>query len=99
MAITSGTIKGELSGTDYGDNHERFLEEGTYDYTVKATDGGKLAFKVEVKEFPELGESGGTRWNTVEQKSKIQSGTTLRGDFPASSSLETVAEVRFNFNR
>ena len=99
MPIDHDTIKEVLSGTNYGDNVQRFLEEGTYDYTLKATEGGKLAFKVEVKDYPELGESGSPRWRTVEEKSKIQSGTTLRGDFVASSSLETGAEVRFNFNR
>jgi hypothetical protein len=100
MAVDSGKITGDLSGTDYGDNHERFLEEGTYDYTLKAKDsGGKLAFKVEVREYPELGESGNPRWITIEEKSKIRGGSTLNGSFRASSSLETGAEVRFNFNR
>ncbi len=99
MAISEGTIMGELSGTDYGDNAERFLVEGTYNYTLKATDTGKLAFKVEVKDYPELGESGKPHWRTVEEKSKIQGGSTLKGSFTASSSLETGAEVRFNFNR
>lgn len=100
MPISSDEINGELSGTDYGDNHDRFLEEGTYDYTLKAIDSqGKLAFKVEVKDYPELGESGNAHWRTVLQKSKIRGGTTLTGTFMANSTLETGAEVRFNFNR
>jgi hypothetical protein len=92
-------ITGELSGTNYGDNKDRVLDEGTYDYTLKATDSGRLAFKVQVKEYPELGESGSPRWITVEEKSKINGGSTLKGSFVASSSLEAATEVRFNFNR
>ena len=99
MAITKDTIKGELSGTNYGDNQDRVLENGTYDYTLKATESGKLAFKVEVHDYPELGESGNPHWRTILQKEKIDAPSTLKGNFVVSSSLEAGTEMRFNFNR
>ncbi len=98
MAMTQDAITGVLEDTNYGDNHDydgsQALEPGTYDYTVTATHGGKLAFKVQTREF-----EGSDSWVTVVDKAKIRGGQTLGGSFLAESPPADVATVRFNFNR
>ncbi|MEK6336481.1 MAG: hypothetical protein AABM67_16255 [Acidobacteriota bacterium] len=101
MGVNEDPISGILSGTNYGENRDRFLEKGTYDYSLKVTDSGKLAFKVEVSE------DGKSRWLTIEDKSKVSGGNTLvgtfvvasNGSFNRSPSQGEGMEVRFNFNR
>jgi hypothetical protein len=92
---TSGTITGTLHDADYGDNEDRDLEAGSYDYTLSVGGDGKLAFKVETRELT----GGGARWVTVEEKSKIRGGTVLTGSFSADETVGGQTEVRFNFNR
>jgi hypothetical protein len=100
--VTSGTVSGDLHGTDYGDNVVRGLDEGVYDYTVKASGGGELAFSVEEEYWingDNLGEKAKHNWPTIEKKSKIRSGSTLSGQFTTHVTLGDFVSVRFNFNR
>jgi hypothetical protein len=92
---TSGTITGILHNADYGDNVDREVEAGTYDYTLSVGGDGKLAIKVETRRLT----SGGANWVTVEEKSKVRGGTTLSGSFVAAETVGGQTEVRFNFNR
>ena len=89
------TITGGLHHTDYGDNEERDLEAGSYDYTLTVDGDGKLGFKVERRELTD----NGARWVTIEEKSKVRGGTVLTGDFFAAETVGGQTEVRFNFNR
>lgn len=100
--LTSGTVSGDLHGTDYGDNVLRGLDEGVYDYTVTASGGGELAFSVEEEYWingDHLGEKAKHNWPTIEKKSKIRSGSTLSGQFTTDITLGDFVSVRFNFNR
>jgi hypothetical protein len=97
MALSSGTITGTLHGLDYGDNKIETLSQGIYDYTLTASGGGRLAFKVEAHQH--VGAADRQHWVTVEEKSKVQSGTGLEGDFAADDNLNATCEIRFNFNR
>ena len=92
---TSGTITGDLRNSDYGDNVERAVESGTYDYSLAVSGDGKLAVKIETRELT----GSGSRWVTVEEKSKVRGGTTLHGSFVAAETLAGNTDVRFNFNR
>ena len=97
MALSSGTVTGTLHGLDYGDNVIDELTQGIYDYTLTASGGGRLAFKVEAHQH--VGDKDREHWVTVEEKSKVQSGTALKGDFAADDNLKATCEIRFNFNR
>ena len=71
------------------------MASGTYDYTLAVSGDGKLSFKVETL----TPSDEGSRWVTVEEKSKVRGGTTLNGSFEAEPTLSPNTEVRFNFNR
>jgi hypothetical protein len=58
-----------------------------YKYTVSASGGGKLAFRVEcLSTWHEQGRPNHELWSVIEDKSKIESGTTLNGSFNAPAS-------------
>ncbi len=93
------TITGELKGVDYGDNLVQALAPGTYSYTLTNLGPGKLAFKVEVLDVPDLGDDARSKWRTIEEKSKIRDGSELEGQFTVGPGVMLSPSVRFNFNR
>lgn len=101
----STTIKGSLSGTDYSDKYELSRQARTYEYKLTASDGGKVSFKVEKYSPPLLGESGGGQWYTIEDKSRVASGTSFEGRFVvpetvlSSSSTSEWSTIRITFSR
>ena len=101
----STTIADDLHGTDTKDTYETSKVPRTYNYKLKVWDGGHLRFKIEYYCPVLLGESGDGHWYTLEERSRISSGTTLEGSFtmPAVKlSSTTVAEkttVKFIFSR
>ena len=94
-AVTSGTIKGSLHKADYGDKEDRELELGTYDYTVTVTGEGQLSFRVD----SEVIKDHGSAWVNREDKSKIQQGNVMTGDFEAVETAQGTSNVRFHLKR
>ena len=95
------TINGDLHGVHYEYTSNTFgLVPQTYSYELTASGGGRVAMKIEYEELPELGEVGvAAHWVTLEDKSKIQSGTSLNGKFTAPKSSYPLANIRFKFSR
>ncbi|SDY94854.1 hypothetical protein SAMN05660209_04171 [Geodermatophilus africanus] len=85
------TISGDLHNADYGDNVVRDMTAGDYQYTLSASDGGKLAFKVECKNDRD-------NWETIEEKQKIRN-AEVNGHFTVLDQTGGSSDVRFNFNR
>ena len=76
-------LRGALYGTDYKDSFQLLRHQQTYNYTLTASGGGRVAFKVEQwKVEPSHGPV--EKWYVIEEKSKVQSGTTLNGTFTVS---------------
>ncbi len=82
-------IKDDLFGVDTKDTCNLLKKTRKYNYTLKASGGGKLSFKIKYYVLPELGESGRGRWVVTEKKSKIASGTTLDGTFTPGKTYES----------
>lgn len=98
----STTIHGDLYGADTKDRCELLRKTRKYNYTLKASGGGKLSFKIKYYSLPELGESGRGRWISIEEKSKIASGTTLKGSFNPPKTYESEGgqtKLKFVFSR
>ncbi|WP_164115243.1 hypothetical protein [Sphingorhabdus sp. Alg239-R122] len=75
------TIRNDLRKGDYRDAFDRYLEPGRYRYTLTASGGGKVAFKV--REHTRQGEGKRIRkWKIlIEPKSRISGGSELDGEF------------------
>ena len=93
------TITGTLDGVDYGDNVTHGLTAGDYSYSLTNLGPGRLAFKVEVQDVPDLGDDAPSKWRTIEEKSKLPDGEVLEGKFTVAPGTLTYRSVRFNFNR
>jgi len=93
----STTITGNLFDLDTVDAIEYSRVPRDYNYTLKATGGGKLSFKIEHSSVP-LGSSGGS-WSTIEEKSKVESGHTQSGSFTAAASGSANSHLKFTFSR
>lgn len=91
------TITGNLFDLDTKDSFETSKTPKVYNYTVKASGGGKVSFKVELCSVP-LGSPGGT-WSTIEDKFEIESGVTASGSFNAAPSGSSNSHLRFTFTR
>lgn len=76
----STTLSGELHCTDYNDSYQLLRIPRAYSYRLTASGGGKLAFKIEQFMVDET-KGPAEAWYIIEEKSKIQSGTTLTGTF------------------
>jgi hypothetical protein len=85
------TISGDLHNADYGDNVVRDMTAGVYEYTLTASDGGKLTFKVECKNDRD-------NWETIEERQKIRD-AEVNGHFTVLDQTGGSSDVRFNFNR
>lgn len=102
----STTINGDLHNLDYSDHCEFVRTARIYNYELTASGGGKVSFKVEFFSPPLLGEVGVSgHWYVLEDKSKIASGTTLKGSFTvpktqlSSSSTSDQTQIRLTFSR
>ena len=86
----STTIKGDLHGLNTEDKCELGREARTYDYSVKASGGGTLRFKVEHYTGDQLGVGADYvkgKWITIEERIKIESGHTTTGSFTLPTTL------------
>lgn len=102
----STTLSGDLHDLDYSDKFELVRTARTYNYELTASGGGKVSFKVEWYHPPLLGEVGVSgQWWSLEDKSKVASGTTLNGSFIVpkhnidSSSSSDQTQIRLIFSR
>src|SRR5438874_5393984 len=80
----STTLTGELCGLDTKDTHELGRIPRKYDYSVKASGGGTLRFKVDHFTGDQIGVGADNvpgRWLTIEERIKIESGHTTTGSF------------------
>ena len=85
------TITGDLHNANYGNNEEREMEADDYKYTLTASDGGKLTFKVECR-------NDRNNWETIEERQKIRD-AEVTGHFTVLNQTGGWSDVRFNFNR
>lgn len=86
----STTVSGELHGTDTKDTFELARQTRNYDYSVKASGGGTLRFKIEHYTGDQLGVGADYvkgKWITIEDRSKIESGHTCKGSFTLPGTL------------
>lgn len=86
----STTINGELHGWDTKDQCELSRAAGKYGYSVKASGGGTLRFKVEHYTGDEVAldvDANKGRWFTIEERIKIESGHTTVGHFTVPETL------------
>jgi hypothetical protein len=98
----STTITNDLHGTNTSDMFELLREARKYNYTVSASGGGKLSFRVEwMSTLHPQGQPNKELWSKIEDKSKIQSGTELKGSFTAPESFPKSgqARIRLYFTR
>ena len=80
----STTITGELHGLNTKDTCELGREPRKYDYSVKATGGGTLRFKVDHFTGDQHGVGADDvqgSWVTIEERIKIESDHTTTGSF------------------
>lgn len=84
------TISNDLHGVDYSDVFEYSRKPNGFNYTLRASGGGKVSFKAEYYQPALIGETGTSgQWYTMEEKSQVTSGTTSSGSF-------TVPEVKLS---
>lgn len=101
----STTITGELHGLDTKDTSELARLARRYNYSVKASGGGTLRFKIEHFTGDELGigvDYVKGKWITLEDRSKIESGHTCTGSFtlPLTRNMsDGMGLVKFIFSR
>jgi hypothetical protein len=94
----STTITNDLHGTNTSDMFEFLREARKYNYTVSASGGGRVAFRVDVMStMHPQGSPNKEIWVTIEDKSKIQSGTELKGSFTAPESFPKSGQARLRF--
>jgi len=101
----STTITGGLHGLDTKDNIKLYKAPKKYKYTVSASGGGKLRFKVkyytgdEYSPYPGDGLKG--KWRTLVKREKIDSGASLSGSFDLPQSLggQSTTELKLIFSR
>jgi hypothetical protein len=101
----STTIKGDLHSLDTKGTSDLYKTPGKYKYTVSATGGGKLRFKVkyysgdEYSPFPGDGLKG--KWYTLVKREKVDSGAILSGSFDLPQSLggQSTTQLRLIFSR
>ncbi len=80
----STSITGELHGLNTKDTCELGRLPRTYDYTVKASGGGTLRFKVDHFTGDQIGVGADDvdgKWLTIEERIKIESDHTTTGRF------------------
>ena len=85
------TITGELHGLDTKDTSEISRLPRAYNYSVSASGGGTLRFKVEYYTGDEIalpGDGVNGSWVTLEDRQKIDSGNTLNGAFTLPHAVE-----------
>jgi hypothetical protein len=100
----STTISGELHGFDTKDQCELTRVACKYSYSVKASGGGTLRFKVEHYTGDEIaldGDANKGRWFTIEERIKIESGHTTTGSFtvPETLNLDGSGLIKLIFSR
>src|SRR5687768_10944726 len=101
----STSISGELHGLNTKDTRELGRVPRRYDYSVKASGGGTLRFKVEHYTGDQLGVGADEvkgRWLTIEERIKIESGHTTTGSstLPAMGvAADGEATMRLIFSR
>lgn len=98
----STTITNDLHGTNTSDMFEFLRDARKYNYSVRASGGGNLSFRVEwMLTMHPQGQPNKEIWSKIEDKSKIQSGTTLNGSFSAPESFPKSgqARIRLYFTR
>jgi hypothetical protein len=86
----STTITGDLHGFNTKDQSEISRVACKYDYSVKASDGGTLRFKVEHYTGDQIALDGDAlkgEWETIEERIKIESGHTTTGSFTVPETL------------
>jgi hypothetical protein len=101
----STSVKGDLHSWDTKDKRDLWMAPGKYKYTVSASDGGKLRFKVkyysgdQYSPYPGDGKKG--NWYTLVKREKVDSGASLSGSFnlPESLSGWPVTQLRLIFSR
>ncbi len=101
----STTVKGDLHSFNTEDKRDLWMDPGKYKYTVSASDGGKLRFKVkyysgdQYSPYPGDGIKG--NWYTLVKREKVDSGASLSGSFnlPESLSGWPVTQLRLIFSR
>jgi hypothetical protein len=86
-------ISADLHGLDYSDKVNLIRTARTYNYSLTASDGGTVSFKVESVQPPLLGEMGGNDYYTIiEPKVKVSSGHTHNGSFTVPKTQLTASE-------
>ena len=96
----STTISGSLHDFDTKDTYEKLRVARRYTYTLRATGGGKLRFKLKYYSPPELAEAGNGEWYVLEDRSKIAGGTTLNGSFTVPETWASgKTSLKFIFSR
>jgi hypothetical protein len=101
----STTMSGELHSFDTKDSSEISRVPGAYTYTVSASGGGTLRFKIEYFSGDEIAPPGDAvhgQWLTLEDRQKIDSGNSLNGSFTlpkSANASETETQLRLIFSR
>jgi hypothetical protein len=76
------TITGSLKSLDTKDTFTIHRKPNVFDYTVSASGGGTLRFKVQAYQPPLVGEVGTKgSWVTIRSRIKVDSGKTKTGTF------------------
>lgn len=101
---TRVSFSDDLKNTDYSDKHTVWFDTGTYDYSFHVSGGGRASLKMEQSTYPGLTESGHVRWNTIEDKQKVTSGSTLKGSVSVGKSFSDaessdLGEIKITFSR
>ena len=75
----STTLSGGLHSLDYSDDYQLTRNAASYNYELTPSSGGRVSFKVESFQPHYPGIS--SKWTTIEDKSKVATGATLKGSF------------------
>jgi hypothetical protein len=97
----STTITGDLHGLDTKDKSKLYKAPKKYKYTVSASGGGKLRFKVKYytgdQYSPNPGDGLKGKWRTLIKREKVDSGASLSGSFdlPQSQGGQPTTELKW----
>jgi hypothetical protein len=103
--MSTTTFRGGLHGLDTKDKDKFYKPPGKYKYNVSASGGGKLRFKVKYYTGDQTETKNGDEvhgsWNTLVKREKVDSGSTLSGNFdlPQSQGGQSTTELKVIFSR